>query len=152
MTAAVTVEQVADIPGRQRTGPDVQLRLGRHAHTVGQVRRALDAVLTALHVTAECRERIAVAVSEACANAVEHAHGTDEYHVTARVGEDRCEVTITDHGCGFRPPSPDVPPPPGAENGRGLHLIAALADHFELHTRPGKGTRVRVAMNLAFAS
>jgi serine/threonine-protein kinase RsbW len=149
--AALVADRTA--PGRhspQQTAHQVGLHLPRLAQSVGHVRRALDTVLAAFPVRADCRQRLAIAVSEACANAVEHADGTDEYHITARVEEGRCHVTITDHGCGFRPASAQpTPPPTSAETGRGLHLIAALADQFELHTRPGDGTQVRLSVDLA---
>lgn len=143
MTAAVA----------EQTTHQVELHLPRLARSVGQVRRALDVVLAAFPVHPDCRQRIAVAACEACANAVKHAGGTGEYHVSARVQEGRCQVTVTDHGCGFHPaPAQLDPPAPTAETGRGLHMIAALADQFEVHSRPGHGTRVKLSMDLALAA
>jgi serine/threonine-protein kinase RsbW len=145
---AVTVNEAIGTP-RRRQAHDFDLDLPRHARSVGQVRHVLDALLASLHVSVDCRQRIAIAVTEACANAVQHAYGTDQYHLAARVDERHCQVSVTDDGCGFRPvPGQLIPRPVSAESGRGLPLIAALADQFELYTHPGQGTQVRLSMDL----
>jgi serine/threonine-protein kinase RsbW len=147
----VAAEAEGDRCGRRQTAHQLDLHLPRKAYTVGQVRHALDALLARFHVSTDCRERAALAVGEACANTVEHATGASEYHVTARVDDGHCQVCITDDGPGFHPGgTPLVPPSTSAETGRGLHLIAALADQFDVRTWAGHGTRVRLTIDLAF--
>ncbi|AJC57145.1 putative anti-sigma regulatory factor C serine/threonine protein kinase [Streptomyces sp. 769] len=102
---------------------------------------------------------LSVALSEACANAVEHGgDATDDYRVTAYIDGDTCRIEVTDSGPGFRRPAPphtaadralppvSVPAPaqaPGdAEDGRGLFLIEALTDHVQYRNRTGRAGAV----------
>jgi serine/threonine-protein kinase RsbW len=152
LAATVTAQPAAGTRSCRGTAYHLDLQLPRRAETIGKVRRALDGLLATLRVSAECRQGIALAVTEVCANAVEHAAGADDYHVAARVVDGRCQISVTDHGCGFQPIAPQlVPPRINAESGRGLHLITALADQFELHTQAGRGTQVRLGIALAYS-
>jgi serine/threonine-protein kinase RsbW len=94
---------------------------------------------------------LSVALSEACANAVEHGKGasTENYRVTAFIDGDRCRIEVADHGPGFdgKPgaavaPPPLCPVPALAEHGRGIRLIEALADHVHFRDRAGRGVVV----------
>jgi serine/threonine-protein kinase RsbW len=67
---------------------------------------------------------LSVALSEACANAVEHGgpggsgqSGTGEYHVTAYIDDDMCRIEVTDHGPGFVDGHRSAPRTAGAANG-----------------------------------
>jgi serine/threonine-protein kinase RsbW len=98
---------------------------------------------------------LSVALSEACANAVEHA-AEGEYSVTARIDGDRCRIEVADSGPGFfggvahtaaayggaRRVRPLSKKDQTAEHGRGLFLIEALVDHVHFHNRPGHGAVV----------
>jgi serine/threonine-protein kinase RsbW len=92
---------------------------------------------------------IAVAVSEACTNAVMHAYqspngdvpggGDGRLAVVAdRTGE-TVTVTVEDTGAGVRP-RPDSP-----GMGLGFAIVASLCDHVEMRTGPG-GTGTVVEM------
>lgn len=79
-----------------------------------------------------------LAVTEACANAVEaqQAAGVDDtIAVTCIVGEARLHVDVRDHGPGFHPDDvPELPEPDDVarldhESGLGVHLIRTLSDH-----------------------
>ncbi|MEU6504987.1 ATP-binding protein [Streptomyces sp. NPDC046942] len=96
----------------------------------------------------ETAEAIAVIVAELAANAVTHGRvpGRDfELRLALVTGSVRVEVTDT-HA--ERPPTPrGVPTPaPLAEGGRGLVLVDALADRWEVVDRdpPGKTVRAEV--------
>jgi serine/threonine-protein kinase RsbW len=115
------------------------------------VRQVMDNALVVLGVTAACRGEIAVALTEACDNVVAHARFTEQYEVTVKIAGEVCMIDVTDTGVGFVPPHRSFAlPPVEAESGRGLYLIAALTDRFELQSQPGHGTTVRFAKQLSF--
>jgi anti-sigma regulatory factor (Ser/Thr protein kinase) len=81
----------------------------------------------------------AVLVSELATNAVRHA-GTPEFvvEVTITPGQGRLWVGVTDTGLGLAVPrTPEVT----AEHGRGLQLIATLADRWGAHRRRSTGEK-----------
>ncbi len=77
----------------------------------------------------EQRFNLRLLVSELVANAVRHAEAESgaSVHVAARVGPERVRVEVTDEGTGF-----DWKTGPGSDGGRGLPLLAALADRWGL--------------------
>jgi len=111
----------------------VVLFLPRDAASVPITRQVLDGCLKTLGVTADTRTDIALALSEACANAVLHAAAADEYEVMARASDDRCviEVVNTGNGTAMTAP-PGGPPALTAEHGRGLKIIDAVTDNLRL--------------------
>jgi serine/threonine-protein kinase RsbW len=125
------------------------LTLPREARTVAHVRElarhALDLVGSPAAVTSDA----CLAVSEACANAVEHAGAGDHYDVVLDVNPDRFIAVVTDQGHGA---SHEVlhaaMPAPSARRGRGLPLIRALADEASITSAPGVGTVVRIVKRL----
>ena len=87
-------------------------------------------------------DELALACSEACANAIEHAYsppaGRDQLEAT--VGDDRtAHLTISDSGR-WRPPR-------GANRGRGMLLMEGLTDAVDVVRRDG-GTSVRLTRRL----
>jgi anti-sigma regulatory factor (Ser/Thr protein kinase) len=48
----------------------------------------------------ECREEIALAVTEACTNVVAHARSSDRYDVTVRTTDGLCVIEAADTGPG----------------------------------------------------
>ncbi|MFR9673148.1 ATP-binding protein [Streptomyces sp. TR06-5] len=131
------------------------LHLRREAATVPLARRMLLGAMDSAGVDPEISYDLAVAVSEACANAVEHGSGSpaDGYRVTACIDGDTCHVEVTDAGPGFPGvradlPATTVPVGEGAaqrldeEHGRGLFLIESLADHVRFANRSRRGGAV----------
>lgn len=97
----------------------------------------------------ETADAVTLIVAELAANAVTHGRvpGRDfELSVSLLVGSIRIEVTDT--RAERQPPGPgQVPEPnPLAESGRGLLLVDALADRWEVVDRepPGKTVRAEV--------
>lgn len=135
------------------------LHLPREAASVPLARRLLLGTMETAGVDPEISYDLSVALSEACANAVEHGgvDGADgDYRVTAFIDGDTCRIEVTDSGPGFhrRPvpagpgdwakapqphPAARQPAPAQAEHGRGLFLIEALTDHVRYRDRPGHG-------------
>ncbi|MFD7663272.1 ATP-binding protein [Streptomyces sp. NPDC059788] len=136
------------------------LHLRREAASVPLARRLLLGTMETAGVDPDVSHDLSVALSEACANAVEHGGdaATEDYRVTAFINGDTCRIEVTDSGPGFRERTrrtkrpgrsgtPDtVPPPPPmaapapaqAEHGRGLFLIEALTDHVRYRNRTGR--------------
>jgi serine/threonine-protein kinase RsbW len=137
------------VPGVQAS---MTLCLPRDVAGLQLVRSITDQALAAYGVTAECRQDIAVALGEACGNAIRHARTSDEYQVTVGIADGTCLFEVTDSGPGFVVEGPPTQPPGNAPSGRGLYLIAQFADRFDVDSRPGRGTRVRFAKRLQYTA
>lgn len=87
-----------------------------------------------------------VAVSEACANAVEHG-GCEEalLEIGASLHERRLTFVVTDTGL-FRPPC--LPRQAHQSRGLGLPLMVALMDEVRFSRIPGGGTAVSLSVLL----
>ncbi|MEU9332982.1 ATP-binding protein [Streptomyces sp. NPDC048290] len=129
------------------------LHLRREAASVPLARRLLLGTMETAGVDPDVSYDLSVALSEACANAVEHGGGSvpgafsGAYRVTAYLDGEMCRIEVTDSGPGFtadRPPRPPALPvaTDDAENGRGLYLIRELADHVHIANKPGRGGAV----------
>lgn len=125
------------------------LHLRREAASVPLARRLLLGTMETAGVDPDISFDLSVALTEACANAVEHAGTTTNYSVTAQIDGERCRIEVADSGPGFardrslrHPARPPAHRGQHAEHGRGLFLIEALVDHVHFHDRPGHGTVV----------
>ena|SRR2546421_7902702 len=105
----------------------MDVSLDRNAANRG--RHLLDGLLRLSHVAEECRIELGVLIAEACANAVVHADRPGPVEVSVSIDESACVVEVGNHGSGMSDdPFAAGMPGPLAERGRGLPLIAALAD------------------------
>ncbi|MGA4840893.1 ATP-binding protein [Streptomyces sp. G45] len=147
------------------------LQLRREAASVPLARRLLIGTMETAGVDPEVSYDLSLALTEACANAVEHGGSSPgaapgAYRVTAYLDGEKCRIEVSDSGPGFPPgrartaapgrsrrgrrarrrtpaPAPvPAPPPETAESGRGLCLIHELADHVHFRNRPGRGGAV----------
>lgn len=86
-------------------------------------------------------EDLLVAVSEAATNVVRHS-GADTFRVETTIVGGVVTVAVDDHGVGihFDAASGSMPAPE-AFGGRGLPLMEALVDEYEIQSSP-QGTRV----------
>ncbi|GAT84527.1 anti-sigma regulatory factor, serine/threonine protein kinase [Streptomyces sp. F-3] len=111
-------------------------------------RRLLLGTMETAGVDPDVSYDLSVALSEACANAVEHGGGAGSsgaYRVTAYLDGEKCRIEVADEGPGFPPGGHRLPfraVHPGAEHGRGLCLIRELADHVRIGRAPGRGGAV----------
>lgn len=126
------------------------LSLPRDVVSVPVSRQVLDACLETIGVTEETRADIALALSEACANVVQHAGPGEEYEVQVSAGNRRCVIEVVNTG-GEQPDGlaiPDGPVPALAEHGRGLRIIDAVADNVQLTGDKHHGTTVHFEKTL----
>jgi anti-sigma regulatory factor (Ser/Thr protein kinase) len=91
-----------------------------------------------------------VAVGEALANAIEHAHTDKPIEITAwLLGNDRLFACVSDHGVGFATSEPGPALPDAfAERGRGLPIMRRCSDVFTVRSIPGQGTRVTLGCHI----
>lgn len=124
--------------------------LRREPASVGVAQSVVDMTLQALGVDPNCRDELILAVTEACANVVEHAEGADGYEVRVTVDDDCCIVDIIDTGRRVvRLPIDLTPPDPTSKRGRGLSIIATMTDSLHLTPRRPQGLAVRFTKRLS---
>ncbi|CAN5287412.1 ATP-binding protein [soil metagenome] len=120
-------------------------RLAANADTAGQARADFDGWLqTHFSLTPASRIDLTLAVNEAVANAAEHAYigwplgsGTFDVDANYDTAGDTLTVIVEDGGHWQQPDESG----PFSVRGRGIQLMAALADHTSIDTTAA-GTRV----------
>ena len=95
------------------------LFLPRDAASVPVSRQVLDGCLETLGVTEDTRTDIALALSEACANVIQHAGPGVDYEVLATARNGKCVIEVVNSGN-----RGEAPVPAGAA---GEHLFSAHA-------------------------
>jgi serine/threonine-protein kinase RsbW len=108
------------------------VRLPVDAHSVPFIRALCREALEHLRVDAAVVEEIALALTEACANVVQHAGPQQGYEVQVEIDDERCRICVADTGGGFDPSTVRTPPSDSLlEGGRGLLLMRALVDSLD---------------------
>ena len=100
---------------------------------------------------AQDQTRITTAVSEIVRNAFEYARGGRvEFHLRGQGASQSFEIVVTDRGPGIANLDAVLSGRHRSANGMGLGVIGArrLMDTFEVTTRPGAGTTVRLGKNV----
>ncbi len=105
------------------------VRLPVDVDSVPFVRGLCRQALEHLRIERTVVEETTLALTEACANVVEHAGGHAEYEVSVDIRDDVCRITVIDDGSGFDPE--DVADRPPVEGGAGLRLMQALVDRLD---------------------
>jgi serine/threonine-protein kinase RsbW len=115
-----------DLPSMPQLLPIVRSALRSLVDALPQVRLDDDEVA-----------EVAVALQEACTNAIRHAHGLDpskRFQVEFCAGDEALEVLVIDHGEPFALGSADTPDPELLqEGGYGMGIMHAWMDEVELH-------------------
>jgi serine/threonine-protein kinase RsbW len=127
------------------------LHLPRDVTSVPVSRQVLNGCLETLGVTPDTRADIALALSEACANVVQHAGPGEEYQVQVSAGDGRCVIEVVNTGSGAgdaRVALNGEPVPPTAEHGRGLKIINAVVDNLQLTGNERNGVTVHFEKKL----
>ena len=138
--------------------PHVSLRLllPRDMSSIPVVRHLCEYALRELGAAEESTADVGLAITEACANVVQHAGAGESYAVQVSIEADVCEMRVIDAG----PTSIDRE---GAaestrgrnqdamsESGRGIAIIEALMDDLSFEMQPETGTLVRMVKRLDF--
>jgi anti-sigma regulatory factor (Ser/Thr protein kinase)/putative methionine-R-sulfoxide reductase with GAF domain len=121
---------------RPETPETLELRLAAERATLASLRQRLTSWLRGHEVREDDARAIVLAVSEAAANAIEHAYAPRHasYHVHAHLEGDFVVVTVTDRGQ-WRDATP-------SENrGRGLGIMERTMDSVDIE-RSEQGTRI----------
>ena len=122
-------------------GPELrcEVRVDATPDVVPQIRRRITRF--AAENDAIAQADIALAVSEAVTNVVQHAYrdgASGEVRIVACQYPDELVVVVRDYGCGMRP----NPNSPGA--GLGLSIIGASASEMNVERPADGGTRIRL--------
>lgn len=108
------------------------VRLPRDARSLPLMRGLLRQALEHLDASAQTIEEVVLALTEACANVVQHAGEHEEYQVDVAITDDTCRISVLDEGQGFDfeqvSTTPEASP---LEGGRGLVLMQALVDTLQ---------------------
>ena len=114
----------------------------------------------ALEIAAQCGvpedelHRVGIAIREAMVNAVVHGNRYNrnkKVYFRVHANAEGLAITIGDEGSGF---NPEVLPDPSAEenvlsqSGRGIMLIRAFMDRYDVSPRPGGGTQIQMVKTL----
>jgi serine/threonine-protein kinase RsbW len=127
----------------------IALWLPRTADSVAVARQSVDRLLAAFGVRTDCREEIALAVTEACSNAVRHASGPPVYELAAESEDSECVITVNDDGPGLPSTALEATmPSPATLSGRGLALMKISTDGLEMRRRRSGGLSVRMLKRL----
>ena len=94
-----------------------------------------------------------LALTEAVSNSVRHAYGPNgdgHVEITYELKLDRLGIEVIDDGEGFDPDeTPSFEGEELSEGGLGIAIIRAIADEFEIQSKPGvRGSRLRFAKEL----
>lgn len=108
------------------------------AKSVPLVRGLLRQALEHLGVVETGIEELVLALTEACANVVQHAGEHDDYQVDVAIDDQLCRITVFDNGQGFDPAATPTPTNP-LDGGRGLMLMRSLVDRLQFkNTEDGR--------------
>lgn len=149
-----SVDTRHDAP-RERDEPahriSLALQLPRYRLSVPVIRHLTQQALEEIGVTRDVAYDVQLALSEACANVLDHAGEGDSYEVCVTIGAERCELRITDTGRGFDHVSVgEEHAGPDDVRGRGLALIRAVMDRVDFASEPERGTLVTLTKRLEF--
>lgn len=82
-------------------------------------------------------------IGELIGNVVRHAPGNIEVRLDWT--SDEAILSVRDSGRSFEF-NPNLPQDPFAETGRGLYIVCALAEHFDMSFDNGSGKVIRVVL------
>jgi serine/threonine-protein kinase RsbW len=155
----VTIRQAAeantfDFMPERESGKDLQKQLDSTLSSVDTAEAIVLKAAQRIGFDEDDQHQIGMAVRECMVNAVVHGNRYSAHkkvHLEIRAEGDSLTITIGDEGVGFDLTS--LPDPLAPENllrqsGRGILLIRAFMDEFDLHPRAGGGTEVRLVKRL----
>jgi anti-sigma regulatory factor (Ser/Thr protein kinase)/putative methionine-R-sulfoxide reductase with GAF domain len=136
-------DDVAIVAMQYGTVPEeLNLRLPTEPSVLADARRIVRRWLRSQAVPEHDSREVVLAISEVCANAIEHAYPPSpaEFELTARRDGDRIEFVVRDRGAWRKPR--------GVNRGRGLTVVRAAMDEVEIKPSDS-GTEVVMRRRLA---
>ena len=124
------------------------VRLPVDSNSVPFVRGLCRKALDHLSVDKDTIGEIVLALTEACANVVEHSGNGADYEVGVGIDDDACRISVWDEGGGFGTPDFSKPIDPAADGGAGLVLMRALVDELAFESDPDGRHRVTLEKRL----
>ena len=106
------------------------VRLPVDSHSVPFARGLCRKALEHLTVEKDTIDEIVLALTEACANVVQHSGDKGDYEVAVRIDDDACRISVWDEGSGFEMPDLSQPVDATSDGGAGLVLMRALVDEL----------------------
>lgn len=129
----------------------LSLVLPRDESSIPVVRHICATALEEICTTPETVSDIEIALTEACANVVEHSGPGDDYGVEVSIDATTCVIRVIDRGTGLGAAlAEDRPVDLTAEGGRGVKLMRALVDQVRFESKPQEGTVVCLEKRLVF--
>ncbi|MGW1159056.1 ATP-binding protein [Streptomyces sp. NPDC002519] len=127
----------ASRPSPSALPKDIEWRLPRHARSVGRARTLLREQAASWKLPDEVTDTAVLLLSELMTNAYRHAKVPPGREMRARcvLEADRLRVSVTDADGTL--PTPPRQAASDDESGRGLALVAALAEEWGAEPRPG---------------
>lgn len=116
-----------------------------NADRLAEIRRHLNAWLSPIGLSPDCRSDIVLVVNEAATNCIEHAYrGVDPGLIKVEAHDNGGEIVVdvVDSGRWHTPPTH------AGTRGKGLLIIRAVSDGVELDASPD-GTTVRMSFRVA---
>jgi len=115
-------------------------------------RQVVSSFAIGMNPTIDELEDIKTAVSEAVTNSIVHAYNNDSdkiIDIKASLDNDSMEIIIEDYGVGIDDVDKAVEPffttkPEDERSGMGFTLMKSFMDEFELVSKLGEGTKVRM--------
>lgn len=104
------------------------LRLPVDLHSVPFARALTRQALEHVGAGRDAVDDLTLALTEACANAVQHAGTADDYEVQVELAGGTCRISVLDHGPGLDPDAVPTPPDSMLLGGRGLLLMRDRVD------------------------
>ena len=124
--------------------------LPRQPTSVTHARNILTTLLSLTDATEQSRTDLAILITEACANAVTHAADSSTIDIAITIDDHQCTLEVGNAATNRHAPhlTTDLPDPltPG---GRGLPLIATLADTAAFIPTPRDRMLLRITKQLA---
>jgi serine/threonine-protein kinase RsbW len=129
----------------------LSLQLPRDRLSVPVTRHLVSAALQEVGVIREDIDDVELALTEACANVIDHSGPGDAYEVAVTVAPSACHIRVVDLGHGFDHESLSTQMADlDAEHGRGVALMHALVDQVRFESQPEHGTVVHLVKHLHF--
>lgn len=144
------VEPARSVTRGLRVTLSLQLPRDRLSVLVG--RHLVGAAMSEVGVVPDDAYAVELAVTEACANVIDHSGPGDAYELAVTVGPTACHIRVVDVGRGFdyQALSPPEMAAVDAEHGRGVALMHALVDQVRFESEPEHGTVVHLVKRLRF--